>query len=308
MTVSGCADPSTLIKKLGKAGKPAELLAPKGGSNHNFLNDQFQKLKLDGGKGQQKANGKAQKGGDGGGGAGGGGGKDKKGEQQVSKDLKLPLLKELNFPSHKDQKNVKFTLPEDFDDGSDFDDDDEFDDEEEEDFDDDMDSIYDEFDMNPMLDKKGAGGGGENNGGKKRGGDGRKDGSKNGEKNDGKNNNPLSVGSKKGGDKNEGHHHPMSQNPKTMMGQGFKGPDMGKMDGPTAVQGMVAAAANPYHHHHQQQAQYLAMMTRQQQQMMNGPTVYGQPMGYVPAAVPVYGESYTSVFSDDNTNSSCSIM
>ncbi|ONK78040.1 uncharacterized protein A4U43_C02F13570 [Asparagus officinalis] len=76
VTVSGSVDPSTLIKKLSKSGKHAELLAPKGGSgnnnnnnknnnisgnNNNFL-EQLQKLKLEGGQSQQKDNGKPQKG------------------------------------------------------------------------------------------------------------------------------------------------------------------------------------------------------------------------------------------------------
>lgn len=320
VTVSGSADPSTLIKKLNKAGKHAELLAPKGGSsnnnkNTNFLNDQLQKLKLGDGKGQQKDNGKPQKGNSGGG--GGACGKDQKGQQQqlsqqMFKDLKLPQLKGLNFPSQKDQKHVKFNLPEGSVDGSDFDDDyddGEFDDYDNDDFDDldnedDFDDDLKPINTKPMSDKKGGGDSGGNNDKKTSGNNGGKNGAdkpkdgKNGEKDNGKN-------SKKGVEKNEAQ-------PK-MMGQGFSEIDMGKMNGPmgggipqgAAVHGMPAA--NPY-----QQQQYMAMMRQHQQQqqqqmMMNGPTAYGQPMGYMPVP-PVYGEPYANYFSDENTNGSCSIM
>uniref|UniRef100_A0A453KAL1 HMA domain-containing protein n=1 Tax=Aegilops tauschii subsp. strangulata TaxID=200361 RepID=A0A453KAL1_AEGTS len=57
VTVSGMVDPDTIIKKLTKAGKPAELWGSKAG-----MANQFQKLQLDGGaKGQAKdAGGKGQ--------------------------------------------------------------------------------------------------------------------------------------------------------------------------------------------------------------------------------------------------------
>ncbi|MFS8018790.1 putative heavy metal-associated domain, HMA, heavy metal-associated domain superfamily [Helianthus anomalus] len=138
VTVYGNADPSTLIKKLNKSGKHAEIWGPQKGVN--FMNNQFKNMSFDN---------KNQKG-------GGGGGKDKqkdgKGNQQMQainnkgfKDFK---------PNNKDQKSVKFNLPvgggygggggggrggSGFEDEDDFDDDDEFDDE----FDDDSSDGYD---------------------------------------------------------------------------------------------------------------------------------------------------------------------
>uniref|UniRef100_A0A0E0F9I6 HMA domain-containing protein n=1 Tax=Oryza meridionalis TaxID=40149 RepID=A0A0E0F9I6_9ORYZ len=188
VTVSGLVDPATIIKKLNKAGKPAELWGSKVGVA--AVNSQFQKLHLDGGgggKGQPKdgggkghpkdAGGKGQKGGGGGGGNGGGGSKDVKmmlppqmpqptpqqlqqlQQQLQMKGLKLPQFmdaaKMAPFAAAapiKDPKSVKFNLPheDDFgDDGSEFDDEfDEFDDED--DFDDDgLDEDY--FDDPKMM-------------------------------------------------------------------------------------------------------------------------------------------------------------
>ncbi|THU57930.1 hypothetical protein C4D60_Mb03t08780 [Musa balbisiana] len=71
VTVSGDVDPATLVKKLAKAGKHAELLAPKGGDNSS--SNQAQKSQPQQGKGQQKDNAKPQK--------GNGGGAKKAGEQ-----------------------------------------------------------------------------------------------------------------------------------------------------------------------------------------------------------------------------------
>ncbi|KAJ8457910.1 hypothetical protein OPV22_030836 [Ensete ventricosum] len=203
VTVSGNVDPATLIKKLAKAGKHAELLAPKGGGNNNIGN-QVQKPQPQGGKGQQKDNGKAQKAGNGGGGAGGGG-KDHKGQhphpqptpqqqlllqqqlqqlQQMkgAKDLQLPQLKEFNFPPYKDPKSVNAAFPpggcDDYDDDDDFDDD--FDDDEMDEFDcfdADFDDDFKNLKIKPpvaapngnaMNDKKG--GSGDVGGGKKAGG------------------------------------------------------------------------------------------------------------------------------------------
>ncbi|RRT35580.1 hypothetical protein B296_00042337 [Ensete ventricosum] len=62
VTVSGDVDPATLVKKLAKAGKHAELLAPKGGNNS--CSNQAQKPQPQHGKGQQKDNAKPQKGSD----------------------------------------------------------------------------------------------------------------------------------------------------------------------------------------------------------------------------------------------------
>ncbi|CAL9097733.1 unnamed protein product [Musa textilis] len=158
VTVSGNVDPATLVKKLAKAGKHAELLAPKGGGNNNGSNQVQKPQPPQGGKGQQKDSGKAaQKAGNGGGGAGGGG-KDLKGQHpqptpqqqlllqqqlrqlqqmKAAKDLQLPQLKEFNFPPYKDPKSVSAAFPpggcDDYDDEDDFDDD--FDDDEMDEFD-----------------------------------------------------------------------------------------------------------------------------------------------------------------------------
>lgn len=298
VTVSGSADPSLLIKKLNKAGKHAELLSPKGGStnnknnkkNNNFLliSDQLEKPELHGSrKGQQKDNGKPPKS------DGGAGAKDQNGQQLsqlMFKDLKLPQLKGLNFPSPKDQKNVKFSLPEgsnggsdlyddyddDDDDFDDYDDDDDFDDlDDEDDFDDDLKLMN----TKPMSIKKGGGNNrgdddrksGGSNGGKKGSGDKLKDNAKN---------------SKKGGEKNEAQ-------PK-MISQGFSEMDVGKMNSPMGSGGIPQGMPAPNSY-------------QQQQMMMNGPRVYGQPMGYMPVPL-VYGEPYANYFSDENTSSSCSIM
>ncbi|CAL9111341.1 unnamed protein product, partial [Musa textilis] len=153
VTVSGDVDPATLVKKLAKAGKHAELVAPKGGNNSS--SNPAQKSQPQQGKGQQKDNAKPQKGGNGGGGGGGGGGKDQKGQQpqqtpqqqqqllllqqqqmlhqmKGSKDLQLPQLKPFNLPPPKEPKAVSFALPpkgsDDYDEEDDFDDD--FDDDE----------------------------------------------------------------------------------------------------------------------------------------------------------------------------------
>ncbi|KAH0460981.1 hypothetical protein IEQ34_008556 [Dendrobium chrysotoxum] len=147
VTVSGNVDPVTLVKKLNKAGKHAEILLPKG---VNIT--QLQKHQQDNQKAQQnKDNGKPPKSSAGAGaGNGGGGGKDQKGQathvQQTKglKDLKFPQLKDLKFPFHKDPKSVKFALPPEVgEDCSDYDDDDDFDDD---DFDDEDMDEFDSFD------------------------------------------------------------------------------------------------------------------------------------------------------------------
>ncbi|CAK9160109.1 unnamed protein product [Ilex paraguariensis] len=116
VTVTGNVDPATLIKKLIKSGKHAELWGAQNGSNN--LNNQFKNMQIQNFKGGKDN--KNQK-----------SGKDqpKGGPQQMpiikgSKDLKVPF---------KDQKSVKFNLPNDVYDefgSDDFDeyDDDEFDD------------------------------------------------------------------------------------------------------------------------------------------------------------------------------------
>ncbi|XXG54420.1 hypothetical protein AAC387_Pa03g2303 [Persea americana] len=138
VTVAGNVDPNTLIKKLQKNGKHAELWPSKGGNPQ--LNKQFQAVKIDNGEGPK--GGKPQK-----------GGKDLKGQQQQQqllqkikglKDMKLPQLKDLKLPT-KTKKSVKFNLPEDGDDVTDdgFDDDYGDDDIDDDGFDD------DDFGMDP---------------------------------------------------------------------------------------------------------------------------------------------------------------
>ncbi|XP_010907378.1 uncharacterized protein [Elaeis guineensis] len=190
VTVSGNVDPAILLKKLNKAGKHAELWGSKSGKNYH-LSDQLQKLQLEDGKGQQKGNGKPQKGG---GGGGGGSGKDPKGQQPTPQqqmkglqEMKLPQLKGLKLPFQKDQKSVEFDHPPEYDvdEETEGDEDEESDDlDDDEDFDD-MDSFDDDFDYDPKImkpvivqpygngmahDKKGGGGKGGDGGGK--GGDG----------------------------------------------------------------------------------------------------------------------------------------
>ncbi|KAG6501985.1 heavy metal-associated isoprenylated plant protein 33-like [Zingiber officinale] len=150
VTVSGNVDPATLIKKLAKAGKHAELL---GGGNGN--NKEGQKAPPQNGKGQPKENGKPQKGG-----GGNGGGKEQKAQlpqltpqqqmmlqqqlQQMkgAKDLQMPpqLKGGFNFSPQKNPKAANFALPpkgcdDDYDDEDDYDDDYEDDDDEMDDFD-----------------------------------------------------------------------------------------------------------------------------------------------------------------------------
>lgn len=147
MTVSGNVDADTLMKKLNKAGKHAELWgAPKANNHHNQLNNQLKNLQLDnGGKGGK------QKGGN----HGGGGNQPKGGhpnpqqlQQQLQQikgfqDLKLPQFKDLKMPLKgpgQAPKAVSFNFPED--DGlSDDEFDDEFDDDEYDEFDDELDDI-----------------------------------------------------------------------------------------------------------------------------------------------------------------------
>ncbi|CAI9762168.1 unnamed protein product [Fraxinus pennsylvanica] len=200
VTVSGNVDPATLIKKLAKSGKHAEIWgAPKPSNNNN--QNQFKNMQIDNAKG---GNNKGQGGQKGGGNSqpkgvpqGGGQNPQLQQLQQLQQmkgfpDLKLPpnFMNAMKMPlNNKDQnpKSVKFNLPED--EGLT---DDEFDDEFDDDFDD------DEFDgeaiepvkkpfmgnghgaaqmpnmMNNMMMKGGAPNGGGNNGGN--GGNGKKGG------------------------------------------------------------------------------------------------------------------------------------
>ncbi|KAA8548589.1 hypothetical protein F0562_000273 [Nyssa sinensis] len=188
VTVSGNVDPNTLIKKLAKSGKHAELWgAPKASNNHqqNQLNNQFKNMQLDNGKGGSN---KGQKGGNNQPKGGQQGQNPQQLQQQQQQhlqqlqqqqqhlqqlqqlqqmkgfpDLKLPQLKDLKMPpfngnQNQNQKTVKFNLPEEDDlSDYDYDDDDEFDDE----FDDEMDDIPHQPPPNKMK-PNGQGGGAQN--------------------------------------------------------------------------------------------------------------------------------------------------
>ncbi|XP_042457821.1 heavy metal-associated isoprenylated plant protein 32-like isoform X1 [Zingiber officinale] len=149
VTVTGAVDPAILIKKLNEVGKHAEVIPTKGGNQPN-LTDMLQKLKLDCVKGQQKENGKSQKGGGGGGGKSQKSGASHKEQKQTReqgkgfKDLKFPNLKDLKLTFKEDNKKFKFNPPSKdnkMDDGNVEDD---FDDE-------DLDDMYDEFGGDGML-------------------------------------------------------------------------------------------------------------------------------------------------------------
>ncbi|XVF31302.1 hypothetical protein REPUB_Repub16aG0134200 [Reevesia pubescens] len=137
VTVTGNVDPAILIKKLEKSGKHAQLWggAQKGSNNFpNQLTNQFKNMHMDGGKGGKDN--KSQK-------AGGGGNNNqqKSGQQQFAvpqhmQQMMMKGSKDFKVPS-KDQKSVKFHLPEDDLDDSDDDDYDEFGDEFDDEFDDD---------------------------------------------------------------------------------------------------------------------------------------------------------------------------
>jgi hypothetical protein len=117
--VTGVLDPAKLIKKLEKSGKHAELWWPQKGLNHNqnFVNNQFKNMQIQNGKGGKDN--KSQKGGP----------QQAHHQMKGAKDLKVPF---------KDQKSVKFNLPEDEFDLSDgeFDEFDDYDDEFDDEFDD----------------------------------------------------------------------------------------------------------------------------------------------------------------------------
>ncbi|CAI9762658.1 unnamed protein product [Fraxinus pennsylvanica] len=151
VTVSGNVDPTTLIKKLAKIGKHAELWsAPKANNNQqNQLNNQFKNLQIGNGKGQsknpnQKVVNPQPKGGQNPQHQQLKGIQDPKMPPQFMKDMKMlppQLMKDMKMPFNgkdQNQKSVKFNVPEidesgddEFDDSDydEFDDDDEFDDE-----------------------------------------------------------------------------------------------------------------------------------------------------------------------------------
>ncbi|XP_073025466.1 heavy metal-associated isoprenylated plant protein 33-like [Primulina eburnea] len=154
VTVSGNVDPATLIKKLTKNGKHAEIwgASKTNNNNQNQLNNQFKNLQIDNGSKGGQNKGQTPK--------GGGNNQPKVGlqpqnpqfqqqlqhlQQQMqqfkgSQDLKIPPqfmkdLKGANNNKDQNQKSAKFNMPEDeeysdddFDD-DDYDDDDDFDDE-----------------------------------------------------------------------------------------------------------------------------------------------------------------------------------
>ncbi|XXG83470.1 hypothetical protein AAC387_Pa10g1211 [Persea americana] len=347
VTVSGNVDPSTLIKKLQKKGKHAELWGSKGGNN------QSQKTQIEQGKGQK--DGKAQK-----------GGKDQKDKNQLPqlqqqqlpqqmkgwKDLNLPQFNGMNL-AFKDPKSVKFSLPDD--DDLPTDDFDEFDDDgyDDDEIDDDLDDEHVGLMMkgkppmgggngmmmkmgdghNPFMDgKKGGGNGGGN--GKNGGGAPVQQQNKGmGGNNDAKNGN----GGKKGGG-GDGPNNNLAQ--AMNMGQGFQGMNlpanvnlaqmarmhnpMGQMGNIPAVQGLPAAAPvmnpNGYfqgagpeimagHPYAQAQQQYAAAMMAHQ--LQNGQDRF-QPMIYArpPPAVAYYPPPQPppySYFSDENP-SGCAVM
>lgn len=190
VTVSGNVDPATLIKKLAKSGKHAEVWGSQKAvnSNQNQLNNQFKNMQIDKGKGgnnknQGNGNGGGQKGGNGNGnnqqGKGQQGGQTPQQQQlqqlqqlKAFQDLKLPPFKDMKMPpfsnnnNNKDQggglKAVKFNLPEDDDVSDDEfdefdDDDDDYDDDDE--FDDELDDVPVNNKMKPMM-GNGQGGGG----------------------------------------------------------------------------------------------------------------------------------------------------
>ncbi|CAD6247428.1 unnamed protein product [Miscanthus lutarioriparius] len=311
VTVSGLLDPDTIIRKLNKAGKPAQLWGSKPGvpqNVHHGGGGGKGQPKDAGGKGHSKdgGGGKAQKGGGNHKGGGGGGGKDAKmvlpqptpqqlqqlQQQLQMKGLKLPpQLLGGNMPAFtpaaplKDPKSVKFALAEDDfdDDGSEFDD--EFDD-----FDgyDDYGLDDDFYDDPKMMMKPMGAGGGDKKGGKKGGGG-----------------NEIPTQSKGNG---QGHnvdgrrrtHAYAAEHP--TMGLMYQGGGGGGAGASGAVQGMpapgfyhggggmpsgaemlqaAAAAGNPM--------ASMALMQQQQQMMMNG---HGHHHGHDSAGYPSMGYGY----------------
>ncbi|KAL5776496.1 hypothetical protein ACOSP7_009422 [Xanthoceras sorbifolium] len=122
VTVTGNVDPAILIRKLEKSGKHAELWGPQKGS----INNQFKNLSFDNGN---KAANKSQK-------AGNnqpksGGQQQQLLQQQMMQQILKGSNKDMKMP-HKEQKSVKFNLPEDDFDDEDGEFDDDFDDEDEE--------------------------------------------------------------------------------------------------------------------------------------------------------------------------------
>ncbi|XP_019150089.1 PREDICTED: heavy metal-associated isoprenylated plant protein 32-like isoform X2 [Ipomoea nil] len=175
VTVSGNVDSATLIKKLMKKGKHAELWGSQKANNNN--QNQLKNLQIDSGKGGNGNKGKGEKG------TNNPNPMQMKGgnpgmvlPQQLQQmkgvqDMKIlpPQFKDLKIPANLgggNPKTVKFDLPQedDFTDDEFDDDDDEYDDEEDDDdYDDDDDDFDDEMDIMPpnkMKPVMGNGGGG----------------------------------------------------------------------------------------------------------------------------------------------------
>ncbi|XP_038992714.1 heavy metal-associated isoprenylated plant protein 34-like [Hibiscus syriacus] len=138
VTVTGNVDPAILIRKLEKSGKRAQLWgsAQKGSNSfQNQMTNQFKNMHFDDGKGGKDN--RSQKGG-----GGGGGGKNNRqngGQQFASPPPRMQQMmmkgsKDFKLPPSKDQKSIKFHLPDDDLDESDCD---EFGDEFDDGFDDD---------------------------------------------------------------------------------------------------------------------------------------------------------------------------
>lgn len=175
VTVTGNVDPATLVKKLVKSGKHAELWGGQKGPN-NLMNNlnMFKNMQMDNGK-NGKDNKNSQK-----------GGKDQqKNVQQQQAQFQQILqqhnkgTKDLKTPN-KDQKSVKFNLPLDDDEFSDefddeFSDDGEFDDDDDE-FDDDGFDYHQQIQHNKMKLNVGNGNGMMSVGQVKNGGNGKKGG------------------------------------------------------------------------------------------------------------------------------------
>lgn len=270
VSVTGNVDSSTLIKKLRKSGKYAELWASKKISNidpHYHL----PKLPIGTEKGQKTSANNSEI-------------KDKK-MQQLQKELM-----NMKVPFTKDQKSVKFSVP-----GQDFDDESEFDDsfDDEDDYFDETDASDDETDdykksatKGTVTAKKGFGVEvhSKGNGGSKNGSGGTHE---------------AKNGSNKGISNGDGN----KQGSGGKNSNGLAGIPMatGAVPPKYLNSGMVAttpaagSSVNPY------QQQYATEMMRQQRMMMNGyPMAYGYPM---PAS-----NTYTSYFSDEDTSASCRIM
>ncbi|PKU77795.1 heavy metal-associated isoprenylated plant protein 32 [Dendrobium catenatum] len=286
VTVTGNVDPSTLIKKLRKSGKHAEIWAAKKNSNiesHHHL----PKLPIDAAKGQKNSFNNSE-----------------------TKDQKMKILQEelmkMKLPFTKDEKSVKFSAPnQGFDSGNESDD--SFDDED--DYFDETDVSVDETDdyksdlkaMNSatkgiVIAKKGFDGDvhSKGNTGNTNGGGGTPHEAKN--------------GSNKGNNNGDGNNNGHKQGNGGKNSSGLVGIPMAAGAVPAGYynRGMAASAApmatpvagGPVNPHQQQ---YMTEMMQQQRMMMNGhPMAYGYPM---PAS-----NAYASYFSDENTSGSCRIM